>query len=171
MYEIAIGDRLHRVALEPRRAPGAPESRYTVRIGELVRELDVRVTELGLSIVDVGSGRAVDVAVTEGRRGEWVAELPRVAIAAEVDRHRFGSATSDGGADQGPQRIVAPMPGRVVRLLVKVGDDVAARQGLVVVEAMKMENELSSPRSGRVREIGVAEGTSVESGRLLVVVE
>jgi biotin carboxyl carrier protein len=63
------------------------------------------------------------------------------------------------------------MPGRVVRVLVKAGDEVAARQGLVVVEAMKMENELTSPKAGRVREVGVSEGTSVESGRLLVIVE
>ena len=63
------------------------------------------------------------------------------------------------------------MPGRVVRVLVKAGDEVAARQGLVVVEAMKMENELTSPKAGRVKEVSVSEGTSVESGRLLVIVE
>ena len=63
---------------------------------------------------------------------------------------------------------MAPMPGRVVRVLVKPGDTVAARQGLVVVEAMKMENELRSPRAGRVKEVAVAEGESVEAGRLLV---
>ena len=63
------------------------------------------------------------------------------------------------------------MPGRVVRVLVKPGDEVAARQGLVVVEAMKMENELAAPRAGRVKEVAVTEGQSVEAGRLLVVVE
>ena len=63
------------------------------------------------------------------------------------------------------------MPGRVVRVLVKPGDNVAARQGLVVVEAMKMENELTAPRAGRVKEVAVAEGQSVEAGRLLVIVE
>ncbi len=63
------------------------------------------------------------------------------------------------------------MPGRVVRVLVAVGDEVAHRQGLVVVEAMKMENELGAPRAGRVTEIAVAEGVSVEAGRLLSVIE
>jgi biotin carboxyl carrier protein len=63
------------------------------------------------------------------------------------------------------------MPGKVVKLLVKPGDEVKARQGLVVVEAMKMENELRSPKDGRVAEVLVAEGASVEAGRLLVVVE
>jgi biotin carboxyl carrier protein len=71
----------------------------------------------------------------------------------------------------GEQRIVAPMPGKVLRVLVQPGQDVAARQPLVVVEAMKMENELSSPRAGRVKEVAAVEGQSVEAGRVLIVVE
>jgi len=63
------------------------------------------------------------------------------------------------------------MPGKIVRVLVKAGDAVRARQPLVVVEAMKMENELGSPKAGRVKEVSVQEGQSVEAGRLLVVVE
>jgi biotin carboxyl carrier protein len=63
------------------------------------------------------------------------------------------------------------MPGRVVRVLVQPGDEVTARQGLVVIEAMKMENELTATRAGRVREVTVAAGAAVEAGRLLVVIE
>jgi biotin carboxyl carrier protein len=63
------------------------------------------------------------------------------------------------------------MPGRIVRVLVAPGDEVVARQGLIVIEAMKMENELASPKAGRVKEVSVTEGTSVEAGRLLVIVE
>jgi biotin carboxyl carrier protein len=83
---------------------------------------------------------------------------------------RFGRG---GGASlaAGTQRVLAPMPGKVVKVLVKAGDEVKARQGLVVVEAMKMENELRSPKDGRVSDVLVAEGASVEAGRLLVVVE
>ena len=71
----------------------------------------------------------------------------------------------------GEQRVLAPMPGRIVRVLVAPGDEVVARQGLIVIEAMKMENELASPKAGRVKEVSVTEGTSVEAGRLLVIVE
>ena len=71
----------------------------------------------------------------------------------------------------GPQRVSAPMPGRVARVLVKTGDAVKARQGLVVVEAMKMENELRSARDGHVRDVSVVEGQSVDAGAVLVVVE
>jgi biotin carboxyl carrier protein len=63
------------------------------------------------------------------------------------------------------------MPGRVVRLLVEVGDEVAEGQGMVVIEAMKMQNELKSPKAGRVVRIGVGVGDTVGSGDVLVVVE
>ena len=83
-----------------------------------------------------------------------------------ASRRRRRGGTRDGG-----QPIVAPMPGRVVRVLVAAGDEVAARQAVVVVEAMKMENELRSPKAGRVKDVAVTPGTSVEAGRVLVVIE
>ncbi|MFN7132303.1 MAG: biotin/lipoyl-containing protein [Myxococcales bacterium] len=72
---------------------------------------------------------------------------------------------------EGKQTIVAPMPGKVVRVLVKPGDEVAEGAGLVVVEAMKMENELKSPKAGKVTELLVKEGQAVEANAKLVVVE
>ena len=63
------------------------------------------------------------------------------------------------------------MPGRVVRLLAAVGDEVAEGQGVVVIEAMKMQNELKSPKAGRVVRIGAAVGDTVGSGDVLVVVD
>ena len=62
------------------------------------------------------------------------------------------------------------MPGRVVRVLVAAGDTVAARQGVVVVEAMKMENELRTPKAGVVKDVAVAPGTLVEAGRVLMLI-
>ena len=63
------------------------------------------------------------------------------------------------------------MPGKIVRVLVKSGDQVKAKQGLVVVEAMKMENELRAARDGRVRELAVTEGQSVDAGAVLLTVD
>ncbi len=84
----------------------------------------------------------------------------------------FGRQKRAGAAEAtGPQRITAPMPGKIVRVLVRAGDEVKARQGLVVVEAMKMENELRATRDGRVRDVSVVEGQSVDAGALLLVVE
>lgn len=76
----------------------------------------------------------------------------------------------DAGVTAGGTTLVSPMPGRVVKVLAQVGDPVAAGQGLVVVEAMKMENELRSPVAGIVREVLVAPGTSVDANAVLVVV-
>lgn len=72
---------------------------------------------------------------------------------------------------EGRQTINAPMPGKVVKILVKAGDVVTEGQGLVVVEAMKMENELKSPKAGTVTEVIAKEGTAVENGAPLIVVE
>ena len=71
----------------------------------------------------------------------------------------------------GPQIVVAPMPGKVVRILVKAGDEVKEGQGLLVVEAMKMENELKAAKAGRVKQVAVLEGVAVEGGAVLCVVE
>ena len=71
----------------------------------------------------------------------------------------------------GPRSVKAPMPGRVVRVLVAVGDDVAEQQGVIVIEAMKMQNELMSPKAGKVVRVAVAEGDTVGAGDGLVVVD
>jgi biotin carboxyl carrier protein len=85
-----------------------------------------------------------------------------------LGRRSRGADRPEGG---GLQRVTAPMPGKVVRVLVKPGDAVETRQGLVVVEAMKMENELRAAATGRVRDVFVKEGQSVDAGTALVVVE
>jgi biotin carboxyl carrier protein len=92
----------------------------------------------------------------------------QVRLAGAFSRLRRGGATAHG---TGPQRVTSPMPGKIVRLLVAAGDEVKAKQGLVVVEAMKMENELRAARDGRVREVFVAEGQPVDAGTMLLVVE
>lgn len=76
-----------------------------------------------------------------------------------------------GSHADGPRHVVAPMPGRIVKVLVRQGQQVNARQGLVVVEAMKMENELRAPVSGTVRAVRVKEGEAVEANAVLVEIE
>jgi len=85
---------------------------------------------------------------------------------ARVKAARGGVAA---GSDAGPRAVVAPMPGRIVKVLVQPGEAVQARQGLVVVEAMKMENEVRAPHAGIVADVRVREGSSVEANAVLVV--
>lgn len=72
---------------------------------------------------------------------------------------------------EGPKPVTAPMPGRVVRILASVGDEVEAHQGIVVIEAMKMQNELKSPKAGKVVQLRVEPGDTVAAGDVLAIVE
>jgi pyruvate carboxylase len=97
----------------------------------------------------------------DGRRHEFAVYDPRSLA---------GRLGSGGGAD-GPRPVKAPMPGRVVRVLVAAGEEVSEGQGVVVIEAMKMQNELKSPKTGRVTRVGVDVGDTVGAGDVLAVVE
>jgi biotin carboxyl carrier protein len=169
-FEIEINGRVRRVSVETGRAAGPDGGRFRLVIDGETYQVDARPTDLGLSIVAEG-GASVDAALTERGNGEWLVQLPRVALTAVVDGRRFRREGVESGSGSGVQRVTAPMPGRIVRVLVSEGDDVDVHQGLVVVEAMKMENELTASKAGRIREVAVAEGDSVEAGRLLVIVE
>jgi biotin carboxyl carrier protein len=99
--------------------------------------------------------------IVNGQRIPFAIDDPRSL------RARRGAAS---GAD-GPRAVKAPMPGRVIRVLVAAGDQVAAHQGLIVIEAMKMQNELKSPKAGRIARIAAQPGDTVQSGDILIVVE
>jgi biotin carboxyl carrier protein len=123
-----------------------------------------------------GAGRpartSYEVVVAPDRAGRFVVHVGAAAVPVVVHRARpTGRKDDDGLSAAGPQRVAAVMPGRVVRVLVRPGDTVRAGQGLAVVEAMKMENELRAGRDGRVTEVLVREATSVEAGTVLVVIE
>ena len=169
--DVVAGGRVHRVVIEPADGP----TRYRVRVDDaeaVVLDACVAGEANGAatwSLRDVATGVVTTAAVTLGPSGggEAVVDSHAVPVALANRRRR---ARAILGAGNGDQRIVAPMPGKVVKLLVAVGDAVEPRQGIVVVEAMKMENELTVTRAGTVTEVTVSEGTSVEAGRLLVVV-
>jgi biotin carboxyl carrier protein len=107
-----------------------------------------------------------------GSDGQLIVHVGALPLAVTLDGgRRRKAAGSPGGAAigaPGALRIVAPMPGKVIRVLVAAGDAVKLRQPLVVVEAMKMENELRAGRDGRVTAIHVREGASVDAGTLLI---
>jgi biotin carboxyl carrier protein len=92
-------------------------------------------------------------------------------LEVEIADPRQWKRSGAAAGSQGRASINSPMPGKVVRILVQVGDEVEAGQGIVVVEAMKMQNELKSPQAGRVAEIRVAENDSVAAGAVLALIE
>ena len=183
-FEVEAEGRTRAVSVEPTDRPG----RFRVTLDGATRVVDVvRTSDYGLSLLtdgpDVtcsdreGPGKgtvqvSTDLQVCPGpAAGELLVSLQGRTISVTVNgRRRF---RGDEAATHAPGEItiVAPMPGRVVRVMVSAGDEIAARQAVVVVEAMKMENELRAPRAGRVKEVAVTAGTSVEAGRVLAVIE
>jgi biotin carboxyl carrier protein len=89
----------------------------------------------------------------------------------EIRDPRRWKRDGSGVSEQGPQEIVAPMPGKIVKVLVSENQEVMGGQGLLVIEAMKMQNEIRAPRAGRVQRIYAQEGTGVEAGLRLLRLE
>ncbi len=119
--------------------------------------------------------------IVEGRAWRVVLEddanEPAVHVAGERIAYRIDDPRSlkarrahSAGAD-GPKAIKASMPGRVVRVLARRGEAVEAQQGIVVIEAMKMQNEMKSPKAGKVAELRVSTGDTVAAGDVLAVIE
>jgi biotin carboxyl carrier protein len=88
-----------------------------------------------------------------------------------VDPKRLRASGANGAQTAGASEIKTAMPGKVVRVLVEQGDEVKVGDGVIIVEAMKMQNEMKSPKDGFIKEIRFAEGTTVNAGDILVVIE
>ncbi len=114
------------------------------------KSCEVRVESLGAELRVMADGRELRLAIQDERA--W-------------RRNRGGSVEAEGR-----QQVLAPMPGKIVRVLVSAGDSVRAGQGLLVVEAMKMQNEIRAPKSGTIDRVRVAEGQTVNAGEVVVIV-
>ena len=170
-FDIEVNGHRHAVKVE------RVGSRFRIESGGRVDVVDVaRVDRATMSMIVQGERDCShEVSLLDGREPGEV----EIHLRSGVVRTRVGAAGERGrpaagavlGGSSGSQRVTAPMPGKIVKVLVKPGDAIAARQGLVVIEAMKMENELRAVRAGRVKDVHVAEGDLVEAGRLLTVIE
>ncbi|MGA9520590.1 MAG: biotin/lipoyl-containing protein [Myxococcaceae bacterium] len=148
-----------------------PNGRYVLTVGGKRHEVDAQGLEHGAVSLLIDSE---SYSVEFDEQADVVGVLLRnqqFKIDVADERSLRLRAAAGGFTAEGPQTIVAPMPGKVVKILVKVGDEVQEGQGLVVVEAMKMENELKSPKAGKVTSITAKEGVAVEMNTKLIVVE
>ena len=147
------------------------ENGYAVAIGDKVLEVDA-VQLAGAAVSLIVGRRSYRCDVEVGKEGKLNVLVGESVYPLEIlDERKLRLRRAAGKFTlEGPQRIDAPMPGKVTRVLVKVGDEVQEGQGLVVVEAMKMENELKSPKAGKVTEMHAVEGSAVEAGAKLAVV-
>jgi len=145
---------------------------FTYQVGQ--------VTDLSSSAADYTiepSGPGIFSILIEGRVYQATILAPGTIqvndqiFQVEIFDPRELRARSTSGQSQGRQNIAAPMPGKVVRVLVDVGDAVEPGQGLIVVEAMKMQNEMKSPKAGRVVEVRTKPDATVALGDILVIIE
>jgi biotin carboxyl carrier protein len=169
-FEVELNGRSRSVSIER----AGSRDRFRVTVDGVPTLVDAqRSGEYGVSLLfpdGAHAGARVSLAPGSGA-GELLAYLRGRSTSVIVNGRRRGRAVDGASGAHGEQRIVAPMPGRVMRVLAAPGDQVQVRQPVVVVEAMKMENELRSPKTGRVKEVAVSAGVSVAAGRVLMVIE
>jgi biotin carboxyl carrier protein len=164
VYDVIVDGKAHRLELN-RAGDG-----WTCRVdGQEVHVDAVLPRRDVLSLLVDGRAHEVKREQTGSDLHLWVANT-RFAVELR-DPRSLRSRKSGAQDEKGPHKIVALMPGRVVRLLVAEQADVEAGQGIVVVEAMKMQNEIKSPKKGIVRKIAVAAGAAVNAGDVLAIVE
>jgi biotin carboxyl carrier protein len=169
-YEVEINGRLRQVTVH------RVDGRFVVAIGGHERMIDaVRIDAHTWSLLideEVATCSHEVTLAAGGEAGALNVRVDGVPVAVSVNgRRRLGR--KDEGAQaggSGPLRVVAPMPGKIVRVLVRTGEAVQVRQPLIVIEAMKMENELRAAGAGTVADIQVRDGQSVEAGALLAVI-
>jgi biotin carboxyl carrier protein len=162
-YEIAIDGRVYRLDLTQ------ADGRWSCRVDGREAEVDAVLARPNVLSLRLGN-RAYEVKCE--RVGAdihiWVGSQ---RFAAEVRDPRSLRSRARSADDQGPRKLTAPMPGKVVRILLSQGAQVEAGTGVLVVEAMKMQNEVKSPRKGTIQKILVSEGAAVNAGDVLAIVE
>ena len=144
--------------------------RYVSEAGAVDAEASVIEVEPGIFSILL-EGRSYEIKVASGTNGFFDVDAGRLRAAVEVRDPRSYSRNKHAGIGHGRLTISAPMPGKVVRVLVREGDVVEAGAGLVVVEAMKMQNELKAPRAGAIVRLSAKEGDTVTAGEPLVAIE
>ena len=144
--------------------------------GVIEAEIDGRPYQLEGKAVEPGiywltwNNQSLQIGVTQNLDG-YVVSLPGRRIEVAILDSRSALRRAAQHSQDGVFQLRAPMPGKVIKLLVAEGAEVQANQGIVVLEAMKMQNEIKSPKKGVVRKLGVTEGAAVNSGDLLATVE
>jgi biotin carboxyl carrier protein len=164
VYEVIVDGKPHRLELE--RTEGAWKCRVDGR--EIVVDAVLARPDV-LSLLVDGRSYEIKREQTATELHLWVGSM---RFGVELRDPRSLRSRRDGAGDaSGPMKVVAPMPGKIVRVLVTEESDVEAGQGIVVVEAMKMQNEIKSPKKGVVQKILAAQGANVNAGDVLAIVD
>jgi biotin carboxyl carrier protein len=163
--EIEIGDETRTIDIDE----DADGGRFRLEIDGRTVEGDVLRPEPGTYTFYVG-GRVVEARVSEGIGDTLRVQVGGGVTEVRIVNRRHRTPGGEAGA-VGMQTLVAPMPGKVVAILAGPGTSVERGQGVIVVEAMKMQNDVKAPKEGTVAEVRVSVGDAVTAGQVLAVVE
>lgn len=169
IYEVVIAEKTYRVELV-RTGEGQAGEKWTCKLNGREIPMDAALIQEGVLSI-----------LLNGKSYEVKQELIGTETNVVIDHERFSASVRDprsfrsrqraGASEHGIKKITAPMPGKVVRILAVIGAQVEAGQSVIVIEAMKMQNELKAPKSGVIKKIAVSEGTAVEAGQSLAEIE
>ena len=164
-YDVVVDGKTHQLELTP------GEKAWHCKIDGQHMDVDAALTARDVLSVLVG-GKAYEIKRERSLQGELHMVIGSARYAVEVqDPRSLRTRRAIAGSEAGPQKLKAAMPGKIVRILVREKDEVKAGQGIVVMEAMKMQNEMKSPKDGRVQKILTAEGSAVNAGDTLAIIE
>ncbi|SRR6266498_337564 len=172
--EITVGDVIYEIELTPVASTSdtreKPATSWSCKLNG--REGLVDAVQIGPDTLSLLlEGKSIEV------RREFSRERQQILLngtSYEVvvrDPRSLRSRKRTGSSDEGPQRLVSSMPGKVMRILAREGDQISAGQGIIVVEAMKMQNEIRSSKAGTLKKLLVREGRNVNAGEVLAIVE
>ena len=165
IYDIIVDGKTHQVELS------RGEKSWLCKVDGEDVEIDAALTARDIVSVLVGN-KAYEIKRERSLQGELHMIIGSARYAVDVqDPRSLRTRRAISGAEAGPQKLRAPMPGKIVRVLVSENDEVKVGQGIIVMEAMKMQNELKSPKDGKVRKLLTAEGSTVNAGDTLAIVE
>lgn len=168
-YEVIISGKVYRLDVE-RPSTQNQQDRWLCRLDGREITLDAtRVDAHTLSIVI--DGRSFEIRRENSGAGQRLSVRGRQYNITLQDGRSLKGRKRAGAGDAGPLRLMASMPGKVVRVLAKEGDILQAGMGIVVVEAMKMQNELRTPKNGTLKQLLAREGLNVNAGDVLAILE
>ena len=163
LYDVTIDGKHYRLDLN------RVDGRWSCRLNS--QEVEVDAVLARPNVLSLRIGNLAYEVKSERVADDFHVWVGSARFAAEVRDPRSLRSRARSGDDHAPRKIVAPMPGKVVRLLVRQGNQVEAGAGIAVVEAMKMQNEIKSPKRGTVQKILVGENAAVNAGDVLAIVE
>ena len=164
-YDVVVDNKTHQVELT------RGEKTWHCKVDGQEIDVDAELTARDILSLLV-DGKAYEVKRERSLQGELHMVIGSARYAVDVqDPRSLKTRRAIAGADAGPQKIKAPMPGKIVRIMVTEGEEVKSGQGVIVMEAMKMQNEMKAPRPGRVLFVKAKVGDTVAAGEVLAAIE